>query len=78
MIRMSCDLVFLGSYSIALPEDNKCLGLKIGQYVELQLNGEKKNYVPISRIDDPGVVDFLIRDMGNKVGIEKSFSKKLV
>ena len=46
--------------------------------MELQLNGEKKNYAPISRIDDPGVIDFLMRDMGNKVGVEKSFSKKLV
>ena len=42
------------------------------------LNGEKKNYVPISRIDDPGTVDFLVRDMGEKVGVEKSFSRRLV
>ncbi len=46
--------------------------------MELHLNGEKKNYVPISRIDEPGAVDFLIRDMGDKVGPEKSFSKRLV
>jgi NAD(P)H-flavin reductase len=52
--------------------------LKIGQFVELHLNGEKKNYVPISRIDDPGVVDFLIRDMSEKIGPEKSFSKKII
>jgi len=44
------------------------LGLRIGQHVELNLNNQIKNYVPISRIDDAGTVDFLVRDMGDNVG----------
>ena len=32
--------------------------------------------MPISRIDDPGTVDFLVRNMGGKLG-EVSFSKRL-
>lgn len=34
-----------------LPEENKCLGLKIGQYVWVQLDGDRRPYVPISSID---------------------------
>lgn len=54
---------------------NKCLGLKIGQYIWIEINGEKRPYVPISRIDEPGFVDVLIRDMRGKN--ENSFTHKL-
>ena len=45
-----------------LPEENKCLGIKNGEYVSIELNGDSRNYVPISPIDQPETVDFLIRD----------------
>jgi len=36
----------------------------IGQYVKIiTQNQTKRQYNPISRIDEPGIVDFLIRDM---------------
>jgi NAD(P)H-flavin reductase len=61
----------------ALPEENKCLGLMIGQYVELHLDGKKRPYNPISRIDEPGQVDFLITDLRKKNG-PNSFTTRLL
>jgi hypothetical protein len=34
----------------------------------MNYQNESRNYVPISRMDDAGTVDFLIRDMGAKLG----------
>lgn len=44
----------------------KCLGLKIGQYIWVEIGGVHRPYVPISRIDDSGFVDVLVRDMSRK------------
>lgn len=61
-----------------LSADNKpkCLGLKIGQYIWVELDGNRRPYVPISPIDEPNYVDLLVRDMrGKNVG---SFTSKLL
>ena len=56
--------------------DERCLGLRIGQYVWVEANGDRRPYVPISRIDEAGYVDILVRDMRAKnVG---SFTEKLL
>ena len=59
-----------------LPSPDKCLGLKIGQYVWIGINGEKRPYVPISSIDQSGTVDFLIKDMSTVNPY--SFTKKVI
>lgn len=60
-----------------LPEENKCAGLHIGQYIWIELpDGSKRPYVPISRIDELGYLDILLRDLSRKnVG---SFTEKLL
>lgn len=63
-------------FRFELPEENKCLGLQIGQYIWLHLGDQKRPYVPISPIDEPNYFDLLIRDMSSKnVG---SFTEKLL
>ncbi len=49
----------------------------IGQYVELHLNGKKRPYNPISRIDEPGQVDFLITDL-RKANGPTSFTNQIL
>lgn len=49
----------------------------IGQYVELQIAGMKRPYNPISRIDEPGQVDFLVTDLRRKNGTN-SFTNQLL
>lgn len=47
-----------------LNEEEKCLGTLVGQYVSLSdpTDGAvEKKYVPISRIDDPGFFDILVK-----------------
>ena len=46
--------------------DERCLGLKIGQYIWRESNGDRRRYVPISRIDEAGYLDILVRDMRTK------------
>jgi NAD(P)H-flavin reductase len=62
---------------IALPDADKCLGLMIGQYVELHIDNTKRPYNPISRIDEPGQVDFLITDL-RKYNGPNSFTHKIL
>ena len=59
-----------------LPQDNKCLGIKNGEYVWIGINGQSRPYVPISPIDQPETVDFLIRDLSAKN--PNSFSSSLL
>ena len=35
----------------------------IGQFVKIEVGGESRPYNPVSRIDEPGSVDFFIKDM---------------
>jgi ATP-dependent RNA circularization protein (DNA/RNA ligase family) len=49
----------------------------VGQYVELYLQGQKRPYNPISRIDEPGQVDFLVTDLRKKNG-GNSFTHRLL
>lgn len=49
----------------------------IGQYIELHINGKKRPYNPISRIDEPGQVDFLITDL-RKTNGPNSFTNHLL
>ena len=35
----------------------------IGQYVRIHLGNDSRPYIPISRLDEPGIVDFLVRDL---------------
>ena len=49
----------------------------IGQYVELHIAGMKRPYNPISRIDEPGQVDFLVTDLRAKNG-KSSFTNHLL
>jgi hypothetical protein len=49
----------------------------IGQYVELHIAGMKRPYNPISRIDEPGQVDFLVTDLRKKNG-SNSFTNQLL
>jgi hypothetical protein len=43
----------------------------------MQINDEKRKYVPISRIDENGIADFLIRDMRKDNG-SSSFTSKIM
>jgi NAD(P)H-flavin reductase len=64
-------------YESALPDPNKCLGIKIGQYVQLHHHNEHRPYNPISSIDEPGQVDFLITDLRKNNGAN-SFTNRLL
>lgn len=59
-----CDLVNLINI-LALPDLQKCLGTMVGQYITLSdknFNPDlEKEYAPISRIDDPGYFDILVK-----------------
>jgi NAD(P)H-flavin reductase len=49
--------------NIALPDPDKCLGLMIGQFIRINIKGKSRPYNPISRIDEPGIIDLFVRDM---------------
>ncbi len=49
----------------------------IGQYIELHINGKKRPYNPISRIDEAGQVDFLITDL-RKLNGQNSFTNHIL
>ena len=44
-----------------LGDNNKCLGHRIGENVELEVDGKIGEYTPASRIDDAGFVDFVLK-----------------
>lgn len=51
---------------IDLPEPDKCLGVKIGEHIKLGHPSQEgeivlRPYVPISRLDNPGDFDLLIK-----------------
>lgn len=62
--------------TFALPEENKCLGIHHGEYVHIEYQGDQRPYVPISPIDQPDTVDFLVRDMSKTN--DSSFTSKLL
>lgn len=49
----------------------------IGQFVNIRLGDRSRPYNPISRIDEPGIVDFFVRDMREKNKAE-SFTHRLL
>jgi hypothetical protein len=45
----------------ALPDPSKCLGLSIGQLARLELGGSTVDFYPLSRVDEPGIVDLFLQ-----------------
>ena len=65
----------------ALPDPDKCLGVMMGQYVRTVKGNDSRPYIPISRIDQPGIVDFFVRDLrgiNNGADQKKSFTYQLL
>jgi hypothetical protein len=49
----------------------------IGQFVNIWIGQHKRPYNPVSRIDEPGIVDFFVRDL-REVNKTESFTHHLL
>ena len=53
----------------------------VGQYVKTIKGNDSRPYIPISRIDEPGIVDFFVRDfrgMNQGDNQKKSFTHNVI
>lgn len=48
----------------------------IGQYIKIDIGGNSRPYCPVSRIDEPGIVDIIVRDTREEN--EKAFTAELL